>query len=99
MIISLDNTEKSELIKKFDRFQASKHSVVPPSAFIEKGLYMLATILKNPRATQTQTTISIVETFAKVRELSKAIPLVAAWIVRIDGHFLLWLIPPASNRR
>jgi phage regulator Rha-like protein len=70
-IISLDKTEKSELIKNFDRFQALKHSAVPPSAFTEKGLYMLATILKSPRATQT--TIAIVETFAKVRELSKAI--------------------------
>ena len=32
---------------------------------------MLATILKSPRATQT--TIAIVETFAKIRELSKTI--------------------------
>jgi hypothetical protein len=39
--------------------------------FTEKGLYMLATILKSPRATQT--TIAIVEAFAKIRELSRAI--------------------------
>ena len=32
---------------------------------------MLATILKSPKATQT--TIAIVETFAKIRELSRAI--------------------------
>ena len=37
----------------------------------EKGLYMLATILKSPVATET--TIAIVETFAKVRELSHTI--------------------------
>ena len=42
-----------------------------PKAFTERGLYMLATILKSPRATQT--TIAIVETFAKIRELSRAI--------------------------
>jgi len=42
-----------------------------PSAFTEKGLYMLATILKSPNATQT--TIAIVETYAKIRELSKVI--------------------------
>jgi phage regulator Rha-like protein len=70
-VIALDHTEKSELIKSFDRFGALKHSAVPPTAFTEKGLYMLATILKSPRATQT--TIAIVETFAKMRELARAI--------------------------
>ena len=43
----------------------------PPKAFTEKGLYMLATILKSTKAVQT--TIAIVETFAKMRELSKTI--------------------------
>ena len=42
-----------------------------PKAFTEKGLYMLATILKGERATQT--TISIIEAFAKLRELSRTI--------------------------
>ena len=42
-----------------------------PKAFTEKGLYMLATILKSPKATQT--TIAIVETFTKLRELSRLI--------------------------
>jgi len=42
-----------------------------PKAFTEKGLYMLATILKSPNATQT--TIAIVETFAKLREFSDII--------------------------
>ena len=42
-----------------------------PNVFTEKGLYMLATILKSPRATET--TLSIVETFAKMRELSRTI--------------------------
>ena len=40
-----------------------------PKAFTEKGLYMLATILKSKTATQT--TIAIVEAFAKLRELSR----------------------------
>ena len=35
-----------------------------PKAFTEKGLYMLATILKSKVATQT--TIAIIETFARV---------------------------------
>ena len=44
---------------------------VLPKAFTEKGLYMLATILKSKKATQT--TIEIVETFTKIRELARTI--------------------------
>ena len=40
-----------------------------PNAFTEKGLYMLATILKSPQATQT--TIAIIEIFATVRQLKR----------------------------
>ncbi len=43
------------------------HPKYLPKAFTEKGLYMLATILKSPIATQT--TLAIVNTFAEVREL------------------------------
>ena len=43
------------------------HPKYLPKAFTEKGLYMLATILKSPVATQT--TLAIVNTFAEVREL------------------------------
>ena len=43
----------------------------PPKAFTEKGLYMLATILKGERAVQT--TLAIVETFAKIRELARTV--------------------------
>ena len=44
-----------------------RHPKYLPKAFTEKGLYMLATILKSPIATQT--TLAIVNTFAEVREL------------------------------
>ena len=44
---------------------------VSPKAFTEKGLYMLATILKGEQAEQT--TIDIIETFAKIRELSRTV--------------------------
>ena len=46
-------------------------SRVTPKAFTEKGLYMLATILKGDKAIET--TISIIETYAKLRELSNSI--------------------------
>ena len=42
-----------------------------PKAFTEKGLYMLATILKSPIATQT--TLAIIDTFAQVRELKRTL--------------------------
>lgn len=70
-ILDLNDEEKIELIKKFDRFNKLKHSTVNPKVFTEKGLYMLATIIKSKVATQT--TIKIIETFAKVKELSRNI--------------------------
>jgi len=42
-----------------------------PFAFPERGLYMLATILKSAKATHA--TFAIIDTFAKVRELSSTI--------------------------
>ncbi len=46
-----------------------QHPKYLPKAFTERGLYMLATILKSPVATQT--TLAIVNTFAEVRELKR----------------------------
>lgn len=43
-IFELDKYEKNELVEKIDRFNTLKHSTVSPTAFTEKGLYMLATI-------------------------------------------------------
>jgi phage regulator Rha-like protein len=63
--------DKNELVENFHRFKNLKHSTVQPKAFTEKGLYMLATILKSPKATAA--TIAIIEAFAKLRELSQAI--------------------------
>ena len=70
-VITLNIKEKDELVENFDRFKTLKHSTVEPHAFTEKGLYMLATILKSPLATEV--TIDIIETFSKVREVSRAI--------------------------
>jgi len=63
--------DKNELVKNFDRFKNLKHSIAQPKAFTEKGLYMLATILRSPQATAA--TIAIIETFTKLRELSHTI--------------------------
>ena len=68
-ILDLSETEKDELVENFHRFEKQKHSSVLPRAFTERGLYMLATILKSSKAVDT--TIAIVEVYAKLRELSR----------------------------
>lgn len=69
-IVELDKDEWNALKSKFSTSMKGG-KVKCPSAFTEKGLYMLATILKSPVATQA--TISIIETFSKIRELSKSV--------------------------
>ena len=70
-IMELNKKEKEEVIKIFDNLGNILYSPAPPKAFTEKGLYMLATILKSPKAVQT--TIAIVEAYAKLKELSRVI--------------------------
>lgn len=70
-IWELNEIEKSEVVKNFDHLQKLRFSPQFPKAFTEKGLYMLATILKSPKAEDT--TIAIVETYAKLKELSRVI--------------------------
>ena len=72
-IIALSCDEKSEVVENFHHLSMLKYSHATTTAFTEKGLYMLATILKSTAATQT--TIAIVETFTKIRELSRTISL------------------------
>jgi phage regulator Rha-like protein len=69
-VFELNNKEFTGLRSKFSTANLAK-TRVKPKAFTEKGLYMLATILRSPQATQT--TIAIVETFTKIRELSRTI--------------------------
>ena len=65
--------QKSLRSKKLTLKDAGRgqHSKYPPKAFTEKGLYMLATILKSSKAVKT--TIAIVEAYAKLKELSRVI--------------------------
>ena len=69
-VLELSKEEKAEVIENFDNPKI-KFSPTLPKAFTEKGLYMLATILKSEKATNT--TIAIVEAFAKMRELSNMV--------------------------
>lgn len=73
-IIELSNEEWESIRSKISTLKTKgqgQHTKFFPKAFTEKGLYMLATILKSPQATQT--TIAIIETFTKLRELGRGI--------------------------
>ena len=69
-IFQLENQEFKDLRSKFltTKYQKTRQL---PKAFTEKGLYMLATILKSPQAVET--TIALVEAYAKLKELSRVI--------------------------
>jgi hypothetical protein len=69
-VFDLTTSELDFLRSKISTTNFTKTRVAP-KAFTEKGLYMLATILKSLVAVQT--TIAIVETFTKVRNLSQKI--------------------------
>ncbi len=67
-VLPLSNEEWNGLKSKFlTSIKGGKTKI--PNAFTEKGLYMLATILKSPQATQT--TLAIIETFTKMRQLGR----------------------------
>ncbi|MBR5350958.1 MAG: ORF6N domain-containing protein [Prevotella sp.] len=72
-ILELSKEESTVLRSKFLTLKRingkGKYSKFNYKAFTEKGLYMLATILKSPKATLT--TIAIIETFEKVRYLKR----------------------------
>ncbi|MDR1678932.1 MAG: ORF6N domain-containing protein [Prevotellaceae bacterium] len=70
-IFELGNQEITNLRSKFLTANISSKTRVAPKAFTEKGLYMLATILKSPLATQT--TLAIIEAFTKMRAMSMSI--------------------------
>ncbi len=74
-IIELDNQESTFLRSKISTLESDggrgKYSKHNYKVFTERGIYMLATILKGKRATDT--TIAIIDTFAQLRELSRNI--------------------------
>ncbi|MBR1426696.1 MAG: ORF6N domain-containing protein [Paludibacteraceae bacterium] len=64
-IFKLDRQEFANLRSKFSTSSWGGARYVP-TAFTERGLYMLATILKSPVATRT--TLSIIEAFVPKKE-------------------------------
>ncbi|MEG1725982.1 MAG: ORF6N domain-containing protein [Anaerovoracaceae bacterium] len=70
-MFELTSTEKLSVVEIFDRLQNIKYLAHSPRAFSEKGMYMLATILKSKQAIQT--TFYIIETFSHLREFSRTV--------------------------
>ncbi len=70
-LFELEKGEWEEVKSKFSTSPLGGGKVKAPKAFTEKGLYMLATILKSPKATET--TLVIIDTFSKVRELGRIV--------------------------
>jgi hypothetical protein len=69
-MFGLSEAEFSDLRSKISTAKFSKTRVAP-NAFTEKGLYMLATILRSKQAVES--TFAIIETFSKIRELSRSV--------------------------
>jgi hypothetical protein len=69
-MFKVNEGEFADLRSKFSTTKFAKTRALP-KAFTEKGLYMIATILKSKQATEA--TFAIIETFAKIRQLSRSI--------------------------
>ena len=69
-MFELNGVEFSDLRSKISTTKFAMTRVAP-KAFTEKGLYMMATILRSRQAIEA--TFSIIETFSKIKELSRSI--------------------------
>jgi len=69
-MFEINEGEFLDLRSKFSTAKFAKTRALP-KAFTEKGLYMIATILKSKQATEA--TFAIIETFSKIRQLSRSI--------------------------
>ena len=74
-VITLNDEESVVLRSKISTLEQQEgkghHSKYNFKAFTERGLYMLATILKSKQATST--TLAIIDSFVKLREISRNI--------------------------
>jgi len=83
-IVILNEGGQNEAVTNCDHLENSRSKILtlkksgqghnlkyPPKAFTEKGLYVLATILRGECAVRT--TLAIVEAFAKIRELARTV--------------------------
>jgi len=69
-IIELNSNEWKSLKSQFATSKSKGGKVKLPIAFTQRGLYMLATILKSPQAVNT--TIAIIDTFTQFKDVTQA---------------------------
>ena len=69
-MFELSEVEFFDLRSKISTAKFAK-TRVSPKAFTEKGLYMMVTILRSQQAIEA--TFAIIETFSKIREMSRSI--------------------------
>ena len=80
-MFEVSDEEFDFLRSKFSTAKFAKTRAIP-KAFTEKGLYMIATILTSKKAVEA--TFGIIETFAKIRELSRTVK--ALSVVKDDSE-------------
>ena len=68
-VVELSSDEFATLRSKFLTANVSSKSRALPKVFTERGLYMLATVLKGEQAVRT--TLAIIETYAEVRAMKR----------------------------
>jgi len=81
-MFQLNENETNKLVAKCDRFNNMKHSTVNPHVYTEQGIYMLASVLKSPKAIEVN--IAIIRTFKKLREFSKHYNTLAKQIIAVE---------------
>lgn len=70
-LIHLTQNEWNYMRSQFATSLPSGGRTYSPTAFTERGLYMLATILNSPKAVET--TITIIDTFAQIKDLIQGV--------------------------
>ncbi|MCF6207033.1 MAG: ORF6N domain-containing protein [Sulfurovum sp.] len=81
-MFQLSQKEKDELVANCDWLNSLKHSTALPHVFTEQGVYMLASVLKSPRAVEVN--IAIIRTFKKLREFTRHYNALAKKLLEID---------------
>jgi len=81
-MFQLNENEKKEVVAKCDHLNTIKFSHVNPYVFTEQGIYMLASVLKSPKAIEVN--IAIIRTFKKLREFSKHYNTLAKQIMAVE---------------
>ena len=81
----LDVNEQYSLRSKFSTLKKGRgqHRKYPPKAFTEQGVYMLATILKSPVATQV--TVAIMRAFVSMRQFALTYGQIVEKLSQLDG--------------